>query len=400
MSFESLWPELTALHCNAVQVEAVEWKVLFASRPRPLLVPAGSTAQARAAVDFFVANRLLRWWGHFVLRLDRWLPSSRLVPLARSERFPIDKLFGDDAVKETCFAVRCGSPGPLRKLTIFCPAQIGEGTGEICKVAAQPSADDSISREVYWLRNLGKLPALAPFLPRLVRDGTLPCGRRFLTMSALAFGRLSSRFSAQHFQFLTILAARQSAMTPWSATEPSRRLANRINNVAELMEPPYRTFFADILREIDAGIGSREIPVCLVHGDFAPWNLRVAGNHLLAFDWEYAESGGSPLQDYLHFHLIARATGHRHLAPFFMRRLVAGAADHAEKIFGPDSGVADAAGYLTLHYLLDTVAFYTEASRYLDVNDSVIRAYLEVLEQRRRWLPEPRTAKEANLGWQ
>lgn len=399
MSFESLWPHLSALHSNA-EPACVEWKVLFASRPRPLLVPAGCRVQSRAAIEFFVANRLLRWWGHLMLSLDRCPPRSRLLPSARSERFPINQLFSKDALGETHFSVHCGSPGPLRKLTIFCPAQTGVGSAEVCKVASQQSADDSIVKEAHWLRTLGKLPSMARFLPRLIRDGTLPCGRRFLTMSVLPVGVRSSRFSEPQFQFLKILAARKSAVTRWSASEPFRRLSGRVSAVAELVEPPYRALFSGILGEIDKAIGTSEIPVCLVHGDFAPWNLRVAGEHLLAFDWEYAEAGGNPLHDYLHFHLVALATRQRNLGPFFMRRLIAGAAAHAEGVFGPDSSVAAAAGFLALHYLLDTVAFYTEASRYLDINDSVVRAYVEILAQRNRWLPVQVPAKEAKLGWQ
>jgi hypothetical protein len=83
-----------------------------------------------------------------------------------------------------------------------------------------------------------------------------------------------------------------------------------------------------------------------------------------------------------------------------MRRLITRAGDYIEKVFGPDSGLATAVGALTLHYLLDTVAFYIEASDCLDINDPVIRAYLKILDQRDQWLPVPVTSKEAKLGWQ
>jgi hypothetical protein len=399
LSFESLWPHLSALHSN-VDPACVEWKVLFASRPRPLLVPAQCRAESGAAIEFFVANRLLRRWGHLMLLLDGFMPRSRILPSARSEHFPVEQLFSKDASCENRFSVHCGSPGPLRKLTIFCPAQSPDGTAEVCKVASQESADDSITKEAHWLRTLGKLPAISRLLPRLIRDGTLPCGRRFLTMSVLPVGVRSRRFGEPQFRFLNILAGRKSAVTRWSSSEPFRRLSGRVSAVAELLEPRYRALFSGILDEIDKGIGTSEIPVCLVHGDFAPWNLRVAGEDLFAFDWEYTEAGGNPLQDYLHFHLVARATRHRNMGPFFMRRLIARAAAHAQRVFGADSNVAAAAGFLTLHYLLDTVAFYTEASRFLDVTDPVVRAYVAILDRRRRWLPQQVPAKEAKLGWQ
>jgi hypothetical protein len=388
VSFESLWPHLSALHSNAQPASAVEWKVLYASRPRPLLVPAGSQMQACAAIDFFVGHPLLRWWGYLMLLLDRWLPSSRLLPLARSERFPIDNLFGAKARSETHFAIHCGSPGPLRKLTIFCPPHEGEENGEISKVATQASADQSVTREAYWLRTLSEFPAIARFLPRLLRDGTLPCGRRFVTMSVLPFGVLSSRFREPHFRFLEMLATRECGVRRWSETEAYNRLCNRVQGLGEMLEPGYRGLFTDICAEIDQVIGPLEIPVCLVHGDFAPWNMRVAGKELLVFDWEYAEAGGSPLHDFLHFHLVTRATRQSVIGSRYMRQLLVRAEDHASRVFGPGAFGPAAVGALTLHYLLDTVAFYSEASRFLDIDHPVVRAYLEVLEQRRRWLPQ------------
>jgi hypothetical protein len=400
VSFELLWPQLSALHSKEMQGDPVEWKVLFASRPRPLMIPAGCAEQAGAAIDFFVPNKLLRLWGRFMLAIDRSVPSLRLLPVARSERFPVAALFGEGALCETRFSIHCGSPGPLRKLTIYCPPQGPEGTGEICKIASQPSADESIIKEAHWLRTLGKSHAIARFLPKLLRDGVLDDGRHFLTMSALAYGVQSRRFGEPHVVFLQMLAERESATARWSLTEPYKRLSSRMDAVEKYLGPSHSALFKDVFKEISREIGQREIPVCLVHGDFAPWNLRVSGDQLFVFDLEYSEAGGNPLQDFLHFHLAARAAGERSISAWFMRRLIGRAADHAERVFGADSGLASSAGALTLHYLLDTVVFYIEASGCLDINDAVIRAYLKILDSRGEWLPDREPAKEANLGWQ
>jgi hypothetical protein len=61
---------------------------------------------------------------------------------------------------------------------------------------------------------------------------------------------------------------------------------------------------------------------------------------------------------------------------------------HAQRLFGKGSDVEGAAGALMLHYMLDTVAFYTDASRYLDFGDPVVGAYVEALEQRHQWMPQ------------
>jgi hypothetical protein len=41
----------------------------------------------------------------------------------------------------------------------------------------------------------------------------------------------------------------------------------------------------------------------IVHGDFAPWNLRTHRGRISAFDWEYGELDGLPLMDEAHFTL-------------------------------------------------------------------------------------------------
>ena len=45
------------------------------------------------------------------------------------------------------------------------------------------------------------------------------------------------------------------------------------------------------------------VPTILVHGDFAPWNIRKTSESGYALvDWEWANFAGLPLQDLLHFH--------------------------------------------------------------------------------------------------
>ena len=49
-----------------------------------------------------------------------------------------------------------------------------------------------------------------------------------------------------------------------------------------------------------------EVPSTIVHGDFAPWNLRTHHGKISAFDWEYGELDGLPLMDETHYHAAAR----------------------------------------------------------------------------------------------
>ena len=53
-------------------------------------------------------------------------------------------------------------------------------------------------------------------------------------------------------------------------------------------------------------LGPLNVPACIFHGDFAPWNLRGAGARWIAVDWERGEPRGVPGWDALHY-VIQRA---------------------------------------------------------------------------------------------
>jgi hypothetical protein len=53
------------------------------------------------------------------------------------------------------------------------------------------------------------------------------------------------------------------------------------------------------------------VPVTLVHGDFVPWNMLLAGGALRVFDWEYGCLDGLPNWDETHFMLQVGLILHR-----------------------------------------------------------------------------------------
>lgn len=420
MTVADLQSTLDAISNGRSGGEIMRWKVLNAGRPRPLLVPAGNAQQAHAAVTFFIGSRPQRWLAHALLLGDRSLPSLKLLPQLTVKDFPAQALFGAKAGQSgeaPGTAIFCGSPGPLQKLTLYRPAASGAATrfgrrsdpatapaeGRIAKLAAQASADPTVAREAEWLRRLASVAPLRPALPRLLNEGTAANGRRFLTMSALPPGDHAARFGKAHREFLVALAS--SMPRPkrlcWAEAEPFQRLGARLEVALPLIDAPWQALLEKTYAEIRAAIGDRFLPVCPVHGDFAPWNLRLAQRRLHVFDWEYAEAGGSPLQDFLHFHLASQATRPRWRSlgrvPSLaggMSSLLAAAEEHAASVFGRHSGVGEVADALTAHYLLDTIAFYVEFSGYLAPQHPVMRAYLELLERRGEWWP----ARETSTG--
>lgn len=386
MSLHHLIPQLDTLRDDQLEsADEMTWKVLYARRSQPLLVPMDPRG-ARRALSFFIRNPLLRAWGNALLLLDRLIPHSRLLATVRLERFPARILFGPSNFAQT--ALYCGFPGPLQKLTMYCPGIDGEQP-RVVKIALQASADQAIAHEAHWLDKLGDSQLTSEYLPQLLGQGTLPCGRRYLTMLALPKGHRVMQFSDLHRNFLKVLARRHMSVKPWRESVPYIRLKRRMAAILPLIEPHHKIVMQSALNEVDSLIGTQALPACLVHSDFTPWNLGIADGRLFVFDWEYAEATGNPLQDFLHFHLMPRALQRWPMRAALMPWLVADAAAHGKEVFGNESGVGEASGALVLHYLLDTVTFYTEASGYLDPKHPVVRAYMRLLESRESWMPRP-----------
>jgi hypothetical protein len=382
MSLAPLRYQLEAL--EEAKGRSIAWKVLYAGRNQPLLV-SPDTQSALHAIGFFIRNPLLRLWGKAALLVDKCLPQLDLLPTLRLHEFSPTLADGDNS---PCPAMYVGYPGPLQKLTLYCPQPHG-GPDKVTKVALNKRANHAITREAYWLDTLGKLPELASFMPRLLDAGTLSSGFGYLSMQALPHGVSSRRFDRRHRHFLRLLAKHRPELTSWNQSGAHLRLRERMQQAMELMDTEHQDLLLAVLEEVEREIGPLRLPTCLLHSDFAPWNVRLAEQHLYVFDWEYAEESGNPLQDFLHFHLIPRVLRHWPLGPSGMPPLLSEAAAYARAVFGEDSGVAEACGPLALHYLLDTLAFYTTASGYLAPRHPVIRAYLELLRRRVEWLPQP-----------
>lgn len=382
MSFDEVWQQVTALRCLDAPATALSWKVMFARRSQPLLLPADG-AQARAAVEFFLRSRARRHWARLLLWVDDHMPEAGLLPRARLDHFPAASLLGCDHGCAT--ALYFGSPGPLQKLTILCRGADDDST-RVAKVALHASADAAVAREAVWLRQLGAAPETTAFVPQFVDEGILACGRRFVVMSGLLGGVTTLRFERRHREFLAVLAAK-GGCERWTVVPAVARLRQRLRTMRSAFNSSQGSLLEAVLDEVEVALARQDLPACLVHGDFAPWNVRLAPERLFVFDWEYAQSQGNPLQDFLHFHLMPRVLNARRLLvkAGFMRGLLSDAASYARDVFGPDGGVAQATGVLAAHYLLDTIVFYVETSGYLDARHPVMRAYLQLLKTRDEW---------------
>lgn len=114
----------------------------------------------------------------------------------------------------------------------------------------------------------------------------------------------------------------------------------------------WRALFAlvgDDLKEELAELSCSEVTSPVLHGDFAPWNVKInSEGGVKILDWEYAESFGMPGWDWLHYHvqrlkLIERTSAEKILAhceellrnaPFSDYLLAAGLNGHENALLG------------------------------------------------------------------
>jgi len=390
MNVSETWPSLFNIATPADPGVQLRLKVLYSSRKQVLLVPLGMQ-QAHDAVNFFIQKPILKYWGHLCIKLDYYLPCLHVLPDAEFRHFPIKTLFAVNAEHITQslhgISLFCGFPGPLQKLTIYCAASAA-GEGKVAKLSVHSTANAAIEKEAYWLNSLSLLKATAGFLPKLLQYSELACKRRALTMMALPKGHASKTFSPAHHAFLRSLAQQQAVFNEWRHCEAHLRLKQRVQDLSGIVESEVVLFWQALIDEIEQATANLTIPNLMMHGDFAPWNLRQHDTALYVFDWEYAETYGNPLQDFLHFHLITQALKGHGLTHALMKNVLKKAAIYSDKQYGEHLDIKSVRGALTLHYLLDTVTFYAQASGYLDAQHPVLRHYINMLRQRQAWLPK------------
>lgn len=384
MILGAAWPDICAALMDGAQGEPARWQALFSGRARPLLVSCDDAGAARRAVHFFCGSALLRGLGLAQLGLHHafGLPRLRLLQHACLVRprllgLPVDHLSG--------VAMQCGSPGPLQKLTLFCP--VGAGAPPLLvKLALRPSADIAVQREVQSLQQVACMPRMAGFIPVLHAHGRLPSGRAYLTTDALDDARAVYDLAGPVRQVLAALGSPDTAAQHWADSVNAQRLRQRWVACRGVLPQQEADHIAAAMAELDLRLAGQALPQLLQHGDFAPWNIRQAGGRICVFDWEYAQPSCNPLADFLHFHLIQRALGAhppnaRHLQGLLLPQAGAFAQEAWPRLACTPALVAS----LMLEYLLDTVLFYTQSSGQFEPDHPVVRAYMALIAHRDSW---------------
>jgi hypothetical protein len=179
-----------------------------------------------------------------------------------------------------------GNPSVTRKLIVFL-AGGGRGPGAVIKLPLTPAARAAIRTEADTLKKLDGRYGSPRLLHFSEQDGA--------AMQQYLPGRLGSRrFRPDYLRLLVDLARTGEVLS----------LRSRAHGLRDRLQgsPSY----SEHAHSIDAALAQLEedaaLPAVLVHGDFAPWNIRdMRDGSTTLIDWESAEWGGLPLHDLCNF---------------------------------------------------------------------------------------------------
>jgi hypothetical protein len=188
-----------------------------------------------------------------------------------------------------------GSPG-LQKPTFVVLDNEGNALA-FAKVADKESARALLERETRALLHLAGTPSQQFLAPKLLFEGVVD--ERYVTLQTPLKGRSGpARLSDGHQRFLDCLLGTQERSA--GSTEFMRSLAERVES---LESPQDQSFLGRSLARLRPALDSLLVRTTIVHGDFAPWNLRSLEERISAFDWERSSLEGIPLIDSLQHQL-------------------------------------------------------------------------------------------------
>ncbi len=264
-----------------------------------LVLPVGTQGLLRSALRMYFPAR---WTGRLYRAFLAWsLPW-------RSRFGAIERMSGLSCLCPHLSVVQAAVPGakpenigllvakkgPRTKLTL----RVMDDRAHVmayARMAFEPEAIAVAQREANVLEAVSLMPAAA-CAPDVITTRNLSDPDGFLLVESAGPDEAAKPYLTQeHFDFLSGLL-RYDAMS-WSDV-----IATLTSEIAELPEPVGESGLLDrVIRRLE-GMRINDVPTCIEHGDFAPWNIRRNRNGgLFVLDWEHSRLDGLPWFDALHF---------------------------------------------------------------------------------------------------
>ena len=250
-----------------------------------LYTPAKASARLKQFAARVAVHSRLPFWYRDQLLVAQREPSPLGNAMARL--FPGHKIH---------FALSAGAPdGALNRKA---SAAVIDGSGKLLaflKLAASELANQLLHREAEVLRSLASTPGVREVVPRLLAAEEVD-GTYFTAQEPLPGGPASTALTPLHHRLLDQFTSR-SPVAP-SETELVRNLLPRIKALPK-SQPELTVALDGVL----ATLSDQRIACGAIHGDFAPWNLRLHNGRISAFDWEYGCLEGPAGLDEIHYRL-------------------------------------------------------------------------------------------------
>jgi hypothetical protein len=219
---------------------------------------------------------------------------AREVLVASRERPPLEVELAR-LVNGNAGSIALASGGWGLRHTPTLVALSAEGTPlAFAKLAGSERSRMLIEREAHLLEAIAARPALRGLAPTLIHAGPLD-GVYANVQTPLAGARAPTRLGAAHERFLAKLegVSRDAAGSAMLGS-----LRERLPLAGD-----EAGWLGRIVNSAHAALAGVPLPRTLVHGDFAPFNLRLDAGSLAGFDWENGTEDGLPVIDALHHEL-------------------------------------------------------------------------------------------------
>lgn len=215
------------------------------------------------------------------------LPEVELLHLDNAEQIDWQAI-GWEHAEPPIPLIYLGTPGPGRKAVIHLVESNSGECEAIVKVPIAPEARNAIVREASVLSQLAE--ERYPFSPRLLyvdRD------RGIATQQFIPGHSGGRRLRPEYFELLRSLVWLDDPtnICEYVAKWPEQRVPFLGQNVD----------LALLQSAFEECCDPHPLPSCRIHGDFAPWNIRLSCSGAALIDWEEFQETGLPLQDAFHF---------------------------------------------------------------------------------------------------
>jgi hypothetical protein len=277
------WDELFGSERASGPAGQIEMRTLKKHGRPLLLVPTAARIAARC-LDLYPAQTSRARLAKAVLR-NLW----RLGILVKAERTSL--LISDSnpfknylssvvkaAAKVPRFGILAGNPAGAGQRFVVVLFDDDDTPRSVVKAGLTQAARELIRKEAAFLAGV---PSAIKGIPRVLS--------KFQTDSLEAF---ASDFVSGESPGLSDRETLAAVLTSWLNPERKLRLGEfpEIKNVRDLGDN-----------------ANRQIATAIQHGDFAPWNIKVAGDGAwTVLDWERGEMAGIPAWDWFHYEIQTR----------------------------------------------------------------------------------------------